>query len=211
MAQKVRRTTSFTGPPPPARSTAGQPRLGFGGPAQGVTAVGPRHPPQPHREGPPPPPRRPPRPHQAQVCLLARCAPRALRAASAGARSLRLTSFFQPPLRPSLAKPLASTNRCLDPARWQASEGPGASGSGAFFGRRFWPSTSRCGGGARRSGRAGEPLGRRGRAGGGWAIPTAQEAGAGGRDGVGGPAGARDTAALAWACACSCPRMDRLM
>ena len=40
-------------------------------------------------------------------------------------------------------------------------------------------------------------------AGGGGAIPTAQEAGAGGRDGVGGPAGGRDTAALAWACACS--------
>ena len=49
----------------------------------------------------------------------------------------------------------------------------------------------------RQSGRAGEPLGRP-RVGwwGGGAIPTAKEAGAGGLDGVGGPVGARDTAAL---------------
>ena len=39
----------------------------------------------------------------------------------------------------------------------------------------------------------------------------AQEAGPGGRDGVGGPAGARDTAALAWACACSSLCTDGFM
>ena len=160
MARKGRWTTSFTGPPPPARRRAGQPRLGFGGPAQGVTAVGPRHPPQPHRGGPLPPPRRPPRPHQARLWLFARCAPRALRAARTGARSLLLTSFFQPPLPPSQAHPRASWSPVSDPARWQASKGPGASGSGVGSRSIFWPSTSRCGGGARRSGRAGEPLGR---------------------------------------------------
>ena len=42
-------------------------------------------------------------------------------------------------------------------------------------------------------------------------MPTAQEAGPGGRDGVGGPAGARDTAALAWACACSSLCTDGFM
>ena len=65
VAREVRWTTSFTGPPPPARSTAGQPRLGLGAPPRGI-AVGPRQPsPQPHPGGPPPPPRRPPRPPEA--------------------------------------------------------------------------------------------------------------------------------------------------
>ena len=45
------------------------------------------HHPQPHPEGLLPPPRRPPRHHHARLCLFARCAPRALRAARTGARS----------------------------------------------------------------------------------------------------------------------------
>ena len=108
MARKGRWTTSFTGPPPPAKRRAGQPRLGFGGPAQGVTAVGPRHLPQPHRGGPLPPPRRPPRPHQARLCLLARCAPRALRAARTGGSGSMLTTSFQPPRPPCQAHTPAS-------------------------------------------------------------------------------------------------------
>ena len=186
-ARESRRTTSFTGPPPPARSTAGQPRLGFGGPAQGVTAVGPRHLPQPHRGGPLPPPRRPPRPHQARLWLFARCAPRALRAARTGARSLLLTSFFQPPRPPSQAHPLASQRLRSDPARWQASEGPGASGIGvapeAAHRRRLLAAV------AARDGRGGlgRPCGGRRRACGGGCITIGQEAGAGGREGVGGP------------------------
>ena len=76
-AREWRRTTPFTGPPPPARRRAGPPRLGRGGHTK-ATAVGPRQPPpQPHPGVPPPPPRRPPRPPRARLCLFARCAPRA--------------------------------------------------------------------------------------------------------------------------------------
>ena len=120
---------SFTALRIPARAAASTPRLGCGAPAR-VTAVGARQPPpQPHPEGAPSPPRRLPRPPPARLCLFARCAPRALRAARTGGCGFLLTTSFQPPRPPSQAHPPASWLPTSDPARWQVSEGLGASGS----------------------------------------------------------------------------------
>ena len=59
-----------------------------------------------------------------------------------GPRGSMLTSFFQPPLPPSQAHLLASWCISSDPARWQAFEGPGASGGGVKGAATFLASTS---------------------------------------------------------------------